>query len=887
MKDKYVATVVSHTHWDRAWYVPFQEFRFRLARHVDRLLDLLDERADFRCFMLDGQTVVLEDYLDIRPYNRERLWRFIEVGRIQVGPWYVLPDEYLEGPEAMVRNLMLGHQISDEMGGVFKIGYTPDAFGHIAQLPQILAGFGIDNAIFWRGMGPEGEELGNEFIWRAPDGTKALAIWLADSYSNASFVGYPGRWGDFTPDDFSMEKALADLRRAIESLKPRSRSNALVLMDGVDHMPPQEEIPRVVKLANQVLEDTVVRQGTLLDHIQQVRRAGIQLPEWAGEFNRGYYDVILEGVYSTRVYLKQANYRAERLLVRYAEPLSWIAWLTANVSGWQEFLWQAWRYVLKSHPHDDICGCSVDETHADDLYRFRQATEIGEVVARESLRALGRQLDTTGQEGVPFLVYNPLGWPRREMLTTALPFGLDEELADDFRIVDHAGRLVPFQVLKGEEAFWSEPLHQHVERHVTVAMPAEVPACGYQTYYLQPAGSASRGHTWPQLRVGERGAENDLLGFEIAADGSMILRDKRSGLTYRGLNRFEDTEDAGDEYSYSPAPESQTVTSQGVKANITPLHVGPLQATFRVDLGMEIPQALREDLEGRIKETVILPVSSEITLYAGQPEIYIRTTVDNRARDHRLRALFPTSHRPKVAHADGHFTVLERDIDLPSNEGWMEGPVPTKHQLAFVDLSDDIGGIALLNRGLPEYEARREEDGTATLCLTLLRCVGVLGRGPVLTRRAGGAEIPISTPDAQCPGQYTFEYALLPHAGDWHTVYPTAYAYNAPLRATRIARQSGPYPDVHSFVALEPQQLVLSGLKRSERGDGLIVRSYNVTGEPLIATLSFGFPVQTVWRANLNEERLEELALTPEGIITLAVGGHEVVTVEVIPQRKR
>ena len=885
MKDKYTATVVSHTHWDRAWYVPFQEFRVRLVHHVDWLLDLLDENPDFRCFMLDGQTVALEDYLQVRSYNRERLQCFIKAGRIQVGPWYVLPDEYLEGPEAMVRNLMLGHQIAKDMGGVFKAGYTPDAFGHIAQLPQIFAGFGIDSVIFWRGMGPEGEKLGNEFIWRAPDGTGALAIWLADSYSNASFVGYPHRWGNFTPDDFNMEKALVDLRRAIESLKPRSHSRALLLMNGVDHMPPQEEIPCVIKLANRVLEDTTVHQGTLLDHIQQVRAAGGQLPEWTGEFNRGYYDVILEGVYSTRMYLKQANYRAETLLARYAEPLSTLAWLTADTSGWQELLWQAWRYVLKNHPHDDICGCSVDETHADNLYRFRQAMDIGEVVTRESLRALGQQVDTTIQEGVPILAYNPLGWPRREMLTAALPFEPHEEFADDFRIVDRAGRSVPFQILEDEEVFWSEPMWHHRERHVTVAMPVEVPAGGYQTYYLQPAGSAGQAHAQTRLRVGEQGAENDLVGFEITADGSITLRDKRTGVIYEGLNRFEDTEDAGDEYSYSPAPQSQTITSEGVKANITPLHVGPLQATFRVDLELEVPQALREDLQGRTEETVTLPISSEITLFAGQPGIYIRTTVDNCARDHRLRALFPTPHEPKVAHADGHFTVLEHEIDLPSNEGWMEDPVPTKHQLAFVDLSDDAGGVALLNRGLPEYEARREENGTATLCLTLLRCMGLLGRGAILTRRTGGAHIPVSTPDAQCLGQHTFEYALLPHGGDWQMVYPTAYGYNAPLRAVRIGRQVGPYPNVHSFVMLEPRQLVLSAFKRSERGEGLIVRGYNVTDEPLVATLKFGFLVQAVYCANLNEEGLEELELSSEGAVTLPVGGHQVVTVEVIPQR--
>jgi len=279
---------------------------------------------------------------------------------------------------------------------------------------------------------------------------------------------------------------------------------------------------------------------------------------------------------------------------------------------------------------------------------------------------------------------------------------------------------------------------------------------------------------------------------------------------------------------------------------------------------------------------VTLPISSEVTLYAHQPGLYFRTTVDNRARDHRLRALFPTPHRPRVAHADEHFVVLAREIDLPSGEGWVEGPTPTQHQLAFVDVSDRAGGLALLNRGLPEYEARREGDGAVTLCLTLLRCVGVLGRGALLTRRSAGAHIPIPTPDAQCPGRHVFEYTLLSHEGGWRAAYPTAYAYNGPMCAVRVGRHPGAYPPAHSFIALDPAQFVLSSVKGSEGGEGLIIRGYNVTGEPLEATLRLGFPVRAVYRTHLNEERVEALRGSGRDV-GLSVGPHAVVTLEIVP----
>jgi len=156
-------TLVSHTHWDRAWYCTFQEYRARLVRLIDDALKILQNDPDYRVYMLDGQMSVLDDYLEARPSQGEALKALCRVGRIHVGPWFVLADEFLVSPEALIRNLALGRRMGETYGGVMPIGYVPDGFGHIAQLPQILRGFGIDNAFFWRGMGIEGDELGTEF----------------------------------------------------------------------------------------------------------------------------------------------------------------------------------------------------------------------------------------------------------------------------------------------------------------------------------------------------------------------------------------------------------------------------------------------------------------------------------------------------------------------------------------------------------------------------------------------------------------------------------------------------------------------------------------------------------------------------------------------------
>lgn len=128
--------VVSHTHWDREWYQPFEEFRIRLVRLMDKLLDILTSDPDYRYFTLDGQTIILEDYLEIRPQKEEEARRLVHQGRLLIGPWWILPDEFLVSPEATIRNLMLGDQVAKRFGAKMEVGYLPDPFGHIGQMPR-------------------------------------------------------------------------------------------------------------------------------------------------------------------------------------------------------------------------------------------------------------------------------------------------------------------------------------------------------------------------------------------------------------------------------------------------------------------------------------------------------------------------------------------------------------------------------------------------------------------------------------------------------------------------------------------------------------------------------------------------------------------------------
>ena len=283
-------TVVSHTHWDRAWYVTFQEFRARLVRLVDRLLKILETQPEFRLFTLDGQMAILEDYLEVRPQRQAELERLCRQGRLKVGPWYVLSDEFLVSPEALIRNLMIGHRMGETYGGVSKIGYVPDGFGHIAQLPQILRGFGIDNAFFWRGLGEEGERLGTEFYWKALDGSTVTTIWMPWGYHNISNLGYGIHWGDTSQMEFDPELALEQMQKAVDELTPMAHTDAILLMNGIDHEEAEPRLPEMVQLANEHLNIGVVCSGL-------ARRAPEQSPAAKPEPARIYRGIPLGKVF--------------------------------------------------------------------------------------------------------------------------------------------------------------------------------------------------------------------------------------------------------------------------------------------------------------------------------------------------------------------------------------------------------------------------------------------------------------------------------------------------------------------------------------------------------------------------------------------------------------
>jgi mannosylglycerate hydrolase len=390
-------TIVPHTHWDREWYEPLAAFRVRLVETLDLLLDVLERDPTYRCFMLDGQMAMVDDYLQVRPEAAERIRRLAVEGRLAVGPWYVLPDEFLVTGETLVRNLQLGLARAAAFGGAMAVGYLPDMFGHIGQMPQLLRQAGMDHAVVWRGVPAAIERTA--FWWEAPDGSTVRAEYLPDGYGNGAAL----------PADAD------DLLRFIDERIDALGSflvGDLLLMHGTDHQPPRPWLGPVVVEADRRRPDLGIGIRTLAEHLADAPTDG--LPRWRGELRSGSRANVLMGVASNRIDVKQAAARCHRALERRCEPYDALFGDPRRDHG--ALLELAWLQAVRNAAHDSICACSVDTVVDEVLTRYADAQATADALARRALEDLAGSCAVAGP-----VVVNATARPRRGVVVVELP----------------------------------------------------------------------------------------------------------------------------------------------------------------------------------------------------------------------------------------------------------------------------------------------------------------------------------------------------------------------------------------------------------------------------------------------------------------------------------
>jgi mannosylglycerate hydrolase len=818
--------LVPHTHWDREWYLPFQSFRLKLVGLVDRVLDLLEAEPDF-VFTLDGQLATIDDYLEVRPETEERIRRLVEEGRMAIGPWQTLVDEFLVSGEAIIRNLERGTQRGDELGGAMRVGYLPDMFGHVAQMPQILRLAGIEHAVVWRGV-PAAVDR-HAFTWEAPDGSSVRAEYLPEGYSNGAYLlAVPS----------GLPKAVEALREAME---PFFHGDPILAMYGTDH---QEPLPELVGLAR----EAGIEIKTLPEYLEAAN--GVDHPRWQGELRSGARANMLMGVTSARIDLKVAAARAERALERYAEPLQ------ALWSGtWPERLLNlAWSRIFENSAHDSICGCSADEVSAQVLVRYAEAQQIADGLAEEAAERVAEQVPRGA-----VAVLNPSPHRRTGLIE------LDLQVPDDWNEVGLElpdGTVAATQELERNEPllhdeevpaervpeFLSRRLHGRElyrkrwngytldeaksRTRLTLDVDDEEDPLWLDTEALQReiaiAAAAAEGETW-QVRILARPRRKIVASVPASALGWTSVRPVyRDGevehpvvveptwmsnglvaVSLDDLGRIVEGRDVGDTYNYAP-PGDDVLVGEPEQVSTEIVEAGPVLGQLEI-VGTYRWQGTPVD------------VRTSVELRAGEPFYRLRFSWDNRLSDHRVRFHLPLPERADYTLAEGQFAFVQRG--LAAEGGYGEVPLPTFPARGLVA----AGGIVVLLDHVMEYEL---VDEGHELALTLLRSVGLISRNVHPYREnPAGPELPV--PDAQLHGPWSVGFAVQPSIEDTldameHFQHDFLIAGGLDDEDGRLREQSG--------LELEGHGVLLSALRRN--GPGLEARIVNESPSQRTATLA-------------------------------------------------
>ncbi|MFD9737818.1 glycoside hydrolase family 38 C-terminal domain-containing protein [Umezawaea sp. NPDC059074] len=879
--------LVPHTHWDREWYEPFQRFRLRLVDLLDEVLDRAEADERFR-FTLDGQMAAVDDYLEVRPENRDRVAALVAAGRLAVGPWQILLDEFLVSGENIVRNLEIGWARAEDLGGAMRVGYLPDEFGHCAQMPQILAAAGFEHACLWRGV-PSGVE-GHAFRWTAPDGSSVRTEYLAHGYGNAAYV--------LSDPGFFAERMTALGHRE----RGRFGDDPVLAMYGTDHSAPVGSLVKLVADLDPAQVD--VRIATLGDYVAAVA-ASEPTSVVIGELRSHAAANILPGVLSIRPQLKQVMAEAERLVERYAEPFAalWSAEWPAR------FLDLAWWRLVDASGHDSVTGCGVDDTATQVFARISEAAHLGQAVRD---RVVGRLARSVSRDA--FLAVNPSPERRRDLVT------VEVEVPDDWPSVAVEmpdGTLLPAQVesrtdpalheetatgedlalflprVHGRELFGQEitgwrcdpearVLEFGVARHggeapfdVEAVRAAIVGRTGSWTIRITQATRAVVTGLvdvpplgWTSARVvradapTEGSLSNGLLTVEVREDGTLRLT-SADGTVLDGVGAIVDGGDRGDLYNYAP-PWRNTLVTEPDLVVVEPGLSGPLRSTVSITRTYSWPEAVDWDEDSRTTARVTGTVRMDVELRAGEPFARLDLTIDNRSRDHRVRCHVPLARPATTSHAEGQFAVVERG--RTAEGGFSEHPTPTFPAHGFVD----AGGAGVLLTQACEYELLDD-----ALAVTVLRTSGQLSRNVHPYREEpAGPQIP--TPLAQQIGVTTVRFAVQPHAGDWQDAALLAHAerYRHPVHPA--LGEGDPDTALATATGLSVEGAVLTSLRRREGALELRV----VAQSPDPATTVVRGPFTAARRVDLLGRPGEEVPVA-DGALTLSLRPWEIATLRV------
>ncbi|MBE2281048.1 MAG: hypothetical protein IAE91_11700 [Ignavibacteriaceae bacterium] len=923
-KDK-IFHVISNTHWDREWRFPFQRNRQMLVDMIDRVLEILEQYPKYRAFHLDSQSIVVKDYLEIKPHKKDLFTRLVKENRLLIGPWYILPEQFQVGGENLVRNLLMGHKISKAHGGVSKMGYSPFSWGQISQLPQIYKNFGIELIMFYRGVNSL-DSHNAEFLWEGADGTVALSSRFSTMprYNFYFYIyrpvvhnetpydvehdwkkgGIPFHFADDLmknedyymlkyPDQYFKENIKPSVEHIIDLQAGDFTTPHVVWMEGHDSSGPNEKTVKIIEDIKKEFKGIDVRHSTLEDYAQALRESITpeNLPLVKGERRSAQFDKRSGNLYgyttSARMYLKQTNFFAENLIQFYSEPF----YNFAGILGYDnnsQYLNIGWDYLVQNSAHDSIGGCSLDEIHEDMMWRYKQAIEIAKGVKERAFKYLLSRIDmktsfdaSSGDALVFITLFNPLSFSASGVFEVNLdiPQNYDKGF---LKILDSSGKSLTFKIIdsyKHEpvlEQMINRPMFFKMVRYKILLEVDEIPEFGYKTLCVNPLYKEDYSNDidlQPGLvskKDGNITLENNFIRVRVRENGTLSIKNKISGKVYKDSAYFYDEGESG--HAWVNKPTAPILTTLKSNAKIKIIEDNPLRSTVRIKHKLLLPENLKERKSNK-PVYALVNISLFVTLEKDSKFIKLTVKLNNTAESHRLRIMFPTGLDVNSHFGEGQFDIVERSAERPDTSEWIEQPMYDFPMHHFAAVTDGKNGVAILVNGLKEYELLN--DDRKTLAVTLLRSFEYI-------IQPSSVEDYSFQKGAQCLGENYFEMAFYPFEGSISEgeVLQNALKYNLEPSIIQTGQCEGNLPPAGSFMQFSDNRLIFSTFKKTEDDiqNSYALRVYNPFSESIQSSVSFIKNPLEVIVSDLEEKEIERVDLISNNKLKLDLKPKEIVT---------
>jgi mannosylglycerate hydrolase len=885
-----------------------------LVDMIDAVLEILECEPEYRAFHLDSQSIVLKDYLEIKPQNKERIIKLTKENRLLHGPWYILPEEFQVGGENHIRNLLLGHKTSHTHGGVSKIGYSPFSWGQISQLPQIYRQFNIDLIMFYRGINSIDSPKA-EFLWEGADGTQMVSSRFSTmprynfyfyiyrpAVHNEGFydVEYDWKKGS-TPFHFAdrmqqdedyfiisphgwyyPEHIEPMVSKIIEDQAHDFTTPHKIWMEGHDSSGPNRQTLDIIRDIRKKMPHIDVRHSTLEEYARHLAESVDvdSLKKVYGERrsaqNNNRCGNLFGYTTSARMYLKQANFDAERWIQYYAEPFNIFSGMFGRDIN-DQYTQTAWELIVQNSAHDSIGGCSLDRIHEDMMLRNKHAVEISKGVFERSLKSLLPKMNTSAfvkedESDIFITAVNATNYLRNDVVEAFvdIPVSLDK---GDFDVYDEQGHKLEKSIISREnhqpvlEQMINRPMFFNMVRyHVRIQMK-DVPAFGLKAFKVVPVETLEPA---PESADDSLSLQNAFLKVRVREDGSLDITDKQNNISWEGVAWFEDHGDAG--HAWVLKPVEPTISTRNTKPGIVKSFTGEVYNEITITHKLMLPASLKARLEntGEMQENNIV---LKVGLGKSHRHLSLDVKVNNTSESHRLRMMIPTRLNATHSFGEGQFDVVKRNLERPDTSDWIEQPMYDFPMHHFVDITDGNKGIAALVDGLKEYEVLPDKD--KTLAITLFRTFEykINPAAPQDYSHEKGA---------QMLGESNYRLALYPHAGDWQQgeVYREAFLFNYPLRLVQTGKLQGELGTEAAMMKITPEDLIFGTMKlpENEEPGTFVLRLYNPTPNTLEGKVEFLKEITSVEKITLEEISRETVSVENGNSFDVQVKSKEIVS---------